>query len=157
EDLYYRIDVVTITLPPLRERREDIGPLSLEFTRKYAEINGKDVHSISREAMDVLQRYDYPGNVRELENIVQRAVVLTRGDIISTRDLPPDLTGEFSTQSTSFDELLQPGDLNARVEMLERLLIEKALKTSEGNQVRAAEQLGISERTLRYKLMKYRS
>ncbi|MBR9977669.1 MAG: sigma-54-dependent Fis family transcriptional regulator, partial [Bacteroidetes bacterium] len=103
EDLYYRIDVVTITLPPLRERREDIGPLSLEFTRKYAEINGKDVHSISREAMDVLQRYDYPGNVRELENIVQRAVVLTRGDIISTQDLPPYVTGEFSTQSTSFD------------------------------------------------------
>lgn len=155
EDLYYRLNVVTIPLPALRDRREDIGPLAQEFIVKYAEINGKAVRSLSHEAMDALTRYDFPGNVRELENIIQRAVVLTRDDTVTTRDLPPNVTAAI-TRPAGTSELLELGDLNQRVESLERILIEKALEKSGGNQVRAAEILGISERTLRYKLAKYR-
>ncbi|MFZ1731782.1 MAG: sigma-54 dependent transcriptional regulator [Bacteroidota bacterium] len=156
EDLLYRLNVVTIPLPALRERREDIGPLVHEFILKYAEINGKNVHSLSHEAMDALMRYDFPGNVRELENIMQRAVVLTREETITTRDLPPSITAAAASSSFASHELLELGDLNERVESLERILIDKALKKSSGNQVKAADILGISERTLRYKITKYR-
>ncbi len=155
EDLYYRLNVVTIPLPALRSRREDIAPLVQEFIVKYAEINGKGVRSLSHEAMDALMRYDFPGNVRELENIIQRAVVLTRDDTITTRDLPPNISATVHP-STENHELLELGNLNERVESLERILIDKALEKSGGNQVRAADILGISERTLRYKLAKYR-
>jgi DNA-binding NtrC family response regulator len=158
EDLYYRLNVVTITIPPLRERRLDIAPLTQNFIRKYADINASDVTSISAEAMDLLMRHPFPGNVRELENIVQRAVVLTRGDTITTRDLPPTpgtLNGEQPNANAG--DLLSVGDLNVRIEQLEKTLIEKALKETDGNQVKAAELLNISERTLRYKLSKLRS
>ncbi|MBE0644695.1 MAG: sigma-54-dependent Fis family transcriptional regulator [Bacteroidetes bacterium] len=156
EDLYYRLNVVTIPLPALRDRREDIGPLVQEFITKYADINGKAVRSLSHEAMDALMRYDFPGNVRELENIMQRAVVLTRDDTITTRDLPPNITAAVAAPLAGAPELLELGDLTERVESLERILIDKALEKSGGNQVRAAEILGISERTLRYKLAKLR-
>lgn len=156
EDLLYRLNVVTIHLPALRDRRGDIGPLVHEFILKYATVNGKEVHSLSHEAMDALMRYDFPGNVRELENIVQRAVVLTRGDTISTRDLPPNVTAVTSSPAMVSGELTELGDLNQRVESLERILIDKALEKSSGNQVKAAEILGISERTLRYKIAKRR-
>lgn len=154
EDLYYRLNVVTIHLPPLRKRREDITLLAQEFIRKYAEINLKPVHSISHEAMDLLTRYDFPGNVRELENVVQRAVVLTRDDTITTRDLPPSIVAAQTSPELPTHELFELGDLSARLEALERILIEKALEKSGGNQVKAADLLGISERTLRYKLAK---
>ncbi|MFA6235474.1 MAG: helix-turn-helix domain-containing protein, partial [Bacteroidota bacterium] len=98
----------------------------------------------------------FPGNVRELENIVQRAVVLTRGDTISTRDLPPNITAVTTSPARVSGELTELGDLNQRVESLERILIDKALEKSNGNQVKAAEILGISERTLRYKIAKRR-
>ncbi len=156
EDLYYRLNVVTIHLPALRNRREDIGPLVTEFIRKYAELNGKSVHSISHEAMDALTRYAFPGNVRELENIIQRAVVLTRDDAITMRDLPANITAPMHARSEAPHELFELGDLNKRVESLEQILIRKALEKSGGNQVKAAELLGISERTLRYKLAKHR-
>ncbi|MCB2205405.1 sigma-54 dependent transcriptional regulator [bacterium] len=154
EDLFYRLNVVTITLPPLRDRRSDIAPLVHEFTKKYADINGKSVDSISSEAMDTLMRYDFPGNVRELENIIQRAVVMSRDTTLTTRDLPPGMQGVGTVAAASQDELLTLGNLNEKVEALEQRLIEQALEESGGNQVRAAELLGISERTLRYKLSK---
>ncbi|MBR9974608.1 MAG: sigma-54-dependent Fis family transcriptional regulator [Bacteroidetes bacterium] len=157
EDLYYRLNVVSIHLPPLRKRREDIAPLVTAFIHKYAERNGKQVQGISREAMDLLTRYDYPGNVRELENIVQRAVVLTRDETVTTQDLPPDLLHTGSTAELPAHELFELGDLSQRVNALEHLLIEKALNKSGGNQVKAAELLGISERTLRYKLARKRA
>lgn len=157
EDLYYRLNVVSIHLPPLRKRREDIAPLASAFLRKYAELNGKPVQGISREAMDILTRYDFPGNVRELENIVQRAVVLTRDEAVTTQDLPPELLHTGSTAELPVHELFELGDLSQRVETLEHLLIDKALEKSGGNQVKAAELLGISERTLRYKLARQRA
>jgi DNA-binding NtrC family response regulator len=101
-------------------------------------------------------RYDFPGNVRELENIMQRAVVLTRGDTITRRDLPPTITQAATAPSPGSPDLVELGDLTERVESLERMLIEKALEKSNGNQVKAADILGISERTLRYKITKYR-
>ncbi len=147
-DLYYRINVVTIAVPPLRERREDIPPLLDHFVEKFARANGKTVRGLTREARDLLLRYDYPGNVRELENLVERAIVLTRDEVIGAADLPLSLTeGE------------EPGPedatLPAAVEGLERRLIRLALARAGGVQTRAAELLGISERVLRYKLRKY--
>jgi DNA-binding NtrC family response regulator len=156
EDLYYRLNVVTIHLPPLRKRREDIAPLAQEFIRKYAVLNGKPVHSLSHEAMDLLARYDFPGNVRELENIIQRAVVLTREETVTTRDLPADIAATPAAAPPPDDTLLEIGDLTERVEALERILIGKALERSGGNQVKAADLLCISERTLRYKIAKLR-
>ncbi|MDT8323220.1 MAG: sigma-54 dependent transcriptional regulator [Bacteroidota bacterium] len=156
EDLFYRLNVVTITIPPLRERRSDIAPLVQEFIRKYAEINGKSVDRISAEAMDALMRHAFPGNVRELENIIQRAVVMSREDSITTRDLPPDIGATTERRTPDQEGLFALGKLNEKLEQLEKSLIAKALEETQGNQVKAAELLGISERTLRYKLSKIR-
>ncbi len=148
DDLYYRLNVVTIVIPPLRERREDIPPLIDHFVRKFAEANRKPIAGMTPAARELLLRYDYPGNVRELENLIERAVVLTRDDVIGPADLPVTLQ-DVTT------ELAEPARLTAAVEALERRLIRKALDESDGVQTRAAETLGISERVLRYKLKKY--
>jgi two-component system NtrC family response regulator len=148
EDLYYRINVVTIVLPPLRERREDLPPLIEHFLRGFAGKNGKTVRGLTREAREALLRYDYPGNIRELENLIERAVVLTRDDVIGVEDLPLALE---TPASGSVDE----AGLIAAVEGLERRMIREALAKADGTQTRAAELLGISERVLRYKLKKY--
>jgi len=148
EDLYYRLNVVTILVPPLRERRQDLPPLMDHFLKLFASKNGKSLRGFSRAARDALLRYDYPGNVRELENLVERAVVLCRGDVIDRGDLPlvldePDAPSETQTQ------------LTAAVEGLERRMIKEALKRANGVQTHAAELLGVTERALRYKLKKY--
>jgi len=148
DDLYYRINVVTVSLPPLRERREDIPLLVDHFLSTFTAKNGKAIRGLTREARDALLRYDYPGNVRELENLVERAVVLTRDDVIGLGDLPLGLA----------EAAPEPGDapgLPAAVEGLERRLIREALARAGGVQTAAAELLGISERVLRYKLRKY--
>jgi two-component system NtrC family response regulator len=148
EDLYYRLNVVTILIPPLRERRSDLAPLIDHFLRLFAEKNGKTIRGLTHEARDILLRYDYPGNVRELENLIERAVVLTRDDVIGSGDLPltvqkPEVEGDRET------------NLTVAVEALERHMIKETLARSDGVQTRAAELLGISERGLRYKLIKY--
>jgi two-component system NtrC family response regulator len=148
DDLYYRINVVTIVVPPLRERREDIPALIDHFVRSFAQANRKPIVGLTREARELLLRYDYPGNVRELENLVERAVVLTRDDVIGRADLP--LTLQESTTDAA-----ETAGLTAAVEGLERRLIREALARADGVQTRAAEALGISERVLRYKLKKY--
>lgn len=145
EDLYFRLNVVPILIPPLRERREDIPPLLDHFLRKYATENAKGIRGLAREARDALLRYDYPGNIRELENIIEHAVVLCRADVIGLEDLPFGVqeSGEGPSPASS------PGSLPAELETLERRMIEDALARSEGVQTRAAEFLGISERALR--------
>jgi len=148
EDLYYRLNVVTILIPPLRERRSDLSLLIDHFLRRFAEKNGKTIRGLTHEARDVLLRYDYPGNVRELENLIERAVVLTRDDVVGSRDLPltvqdREVEGDRET------------NLAVAVEGLERRMIREALARSDGVQTHAAELLGISERALRYKLIKY--
>jgi two-component system NtrC family response regulator len=148
EDLYYRLNVVTIVVPPLCERCQDLPPLMDHFLKLFAAKNGKTLRGFSREARDALLRYDYPGNVRELENLVERAVVLSRSDVIGRGDLPLTL-----------EEAEAPGEpqtqLTAAVEGLERRMIKDALKRADGVQTRAADLLGITERALRYKLKKY--
>jgi len=148
EDLYYRLNVVTILIPPLRERRSDITFLIDHFVRRFADKNHKSIQGLTREARDVLLRYDYPGNVRELENIIERAVVLTRDDVIGSGDLPL-IVKELEVEDD------RETSLTVAVERLERRMIREALAHSDGVQTRAAELLGMSERALRYKLIKY--
>lgn len=152
EDLYYRLNVVTIQVPPLRKRREDIPPLIEHFLNHYTVENNKEIQGIVPEARDLLIKYDYPGNVRELENIIERAVVICRRSLIATRDLP------FSSQlPASGNDISIPdkGTLKESVEALETQLISKALDRTSNHQTRAANLLSISERMLRYKLKKY--
>ncbi len=152
EDLYYRLNVVSIKIPPLRERKEDILPMIESFIEKYCTENKKEMLEISKEAADVLMKYNYPGNVRELENIIERAVVLTRGKVITLNDLPMNIKG-FKEERTlaAFGE----GNLTEQVEALEKQLIFDALQQSGGNQTKAGKLLGLTERNLRYKLKKY--
>ena len=149
EDLYYRFNVVTIFIPPLRERRSDVALLLDHFLRQYAEKNGKTIRGLTPEGRDILLRYDYPGNVRELENIIERAVVLTRDDVIGSGDLP------LTVQELEVADGDRETNLTVAVEALERRMIRDALARSDGIQTRAAELLGMGERALRYKLTKY--
>jgi two-component system NtrC family response regulator len=153
EDLYYRLAVVSIEIPPLRRRRADVPLLVQHFIEAYAETTPGGPRAVSREAMDLLVRYDYPGNVRELENIVQRSMVLARGEQITTDDLPPTVLGS-TAETTSLPA--PDASLPARIAALERAAIDEALAAENGNQSRAARRLGISERALRYKLAKLR-
>jgi len=150
EDLYYRLNVVTVQIPPLRERREDIPPLLEHFLGKFAAKNQRAVPGLTAAARDALLKYDYPGNIRELENIVERAVLLCRGGVIDLADLPaaahpgsPDPGAPLA------------GPLPGLLEAIERQAIRAALERHAGVQTRAADELGISERVLRYKMKKY--
>lgn len=154
EDLYYRLNVVSVVIPPLRERKEDIPALMDFFIKRYSAENRKKIAGVSAEVRDLLMRYDYPGNVRELENIIERAVVLAKAGTITTNDLPihirlPSGGGEVRLRKPE-------GGLKETLETIERGLILDAVKEAGGVQTKAAERLGISERVLRYKLRKYR-
>jgi len=151
EDLFYRLNVVTIYIPPLSERKEDIPPLVNHFIQKYAAENNKNIDGISKEALDLLMRYDYPGNIRELENIIERSIVLARGDMIVTEDLPV-----YARISESEEKQQEDSSLTEMVERFEQKLIIEALDKAEGNQSQASRNLGIGERKLRYKLRKYK-
>jgi two-component system NtrC family response regulator len=153
EDLYYRLNVISILLPPLRERREDIPLLIDLFLQKYSNENQKSISDISQEARTLLLRYPYPGNIRELENLIERAVVLCRGEMITTQDLPFHLKEEKSERLL---ESKKEKSLPESLEEIERDSILKALHQNQGVQTKAAENLGISERVLRYKMKKYR-
>ncbi len=152
EDLFYRLNIVSIHIPALRERKEDILPFIEFFINKYSKENSKENLEISKEAVDFLLKYNYPGNVRELENIIERAVVLARGNIISANDLPMNIRGLKGEDTFSVDS---SSTLNEQVEALEKRLIYDALKQTNGNQTQAGKLLGITERNLRYKLNKY--
>ncbi|HPG39190.1 MAG TPA: sigma-54 dependent transcriptional regulator [bacterium] len=149
QDLFYRLNVVKITLPPLRERKADIPLLTGHFIERYAKINNKNISGISNEGMDRLVKYHFPGNVRELENIIEQAVVLCRDNIIGLNDLPT-----FITQP-DYSNIINTGSFQERVSAFEKTLILEALQKSNGVQTRAAESLGMTERHLRYKLKKY--
>jgi DNA-binding NtrC family response regulator len=151
EDLYYRLNVITIHLPPLRNRREDIPVLIDHFLKKYSTENGKPGTEISKEARAVLLRQPFHGNVRELENLIERAVVLCRGEMITTRDLPLQLQQGESERSV---DALGQKNLPDSLEEVEKNLILRALH-AQGVQTKAAESLGISERVLRYKMKKH--
>ncbi len=150
EDLYYRLNIVSVTIPPLRERREDIYSFIEHFIFKYADENKKGKIEISKEAVDLLLKYNYPGNIRELENIIERAVVLCRDNIITINDLPANINGAVLEIPKGAE-----GSLTQQVEVLEKKLIFDALAESNGNQTLAAKSLGLTERNIRYKIQKY--
>jgi DNA-binding NtrC family response regulator len=154
EDLYYRLNVISIHLPPLRDRKEDIPLLIDYFLKQYSKENQKPVSDISKEARALLLRYPFPGNVRELENFIERAVVLCREEMITTQDLPFHLRDETSEGQWKLSE--KGRSLPESLEDVERDLIIQALYQHHGIQTKAAESLGISERVLRYKMKKYR-
>jgi two-component system NtrC family response regulator len=153
EDLYYRLNVVAIILPPLRERREDIPSLIDHFLEKYSKKNRKPVPKVSKDARDLLLQYDYPGNVRELENIIERSMVVSRSDTVATQDLPFQL--REATKEAKIDLEVEGQSLNSTLSQIERELIVQALEKQGGVQTKAAESLGINERVLRYKMQKY--
>jgi two-component system, NtrC family, response regulator PilR len=156
EDLYYRINVIPITLPPLRERREDIPFLAEHFLAKYAEQMGKPVMTIARSAMDLLLLHDWPGNIRELENVLERAVALEATPTILPESLPPSIRGAGPRNGTPPDGLPDSGfDLEAHVKQIECSYISEALQRAGGVQVKAAELLGMSFRSFRYYVKKY--
>jgi Nif-specific regulatory protein len=150
EDLFYRLNVFTIFLPPLRERKSDILLLAESFVEKYEREHGKHIKRISTPAIDMLSSYHYPGNVRELENTIERAVLVCDGNVIHGHHLPPTLqTAEITNTVTQVS-------LTAAVEALERDIIQDSLKTTRGNRGKAAKMLDTTERILCYKIKKYK-
>ncbi|MBD3316250.1 MAG: GAF domain-containing protein [Chitinivibrionales bacterium] len=150
EDLYYRINVFTIPLPPLRNRGADIFLLADHFSKAYAKRYNKSVNRISTPAIDMLASYHWPGNVRELENVVERAVIVARGDSIDGHDLPPTLQMKSHDQADR-----RPDTFQRMVEAYEKELIIDALKDTRGNQTKAATLLGTTKRIIQYKITKY--
>lgn len=154
EDLYFRLRVVEIVLPPLRERVGDIPLLANAFLKEFAAENNKPVRAIAPEAMDALLQYPWPGNVRELRAAIEHAVVLCRGEVIGLRELPPQIRD--SVRRSVGAAVPDPASLGSMtLEEAERLLIINALKQTGGNRTLAAKKLGISRRTLHRKLKAY--
>ena len=156
DDLFYRLDVVPIHLPPLRERREDIPLLADAFLRELAKQNQKNVTGFSNEAQEALRRYDWPGNIRELRAAIEHAVALCRGERIAARDLPARVIGGMNSgaRAHSAGVTYAKGDLN--LENMEQDFIRQALQKTNGNITEAARLLGISRRTLHRKLNLYK-
>jgi len=149
DDLYYRLNVMPIVIPPLRERREDIPLLVSSFIKKYSKMFGKQPMNISSYSLELLMNYDFPGNVRELENIIQRSVALESSNII----LPEKLTHGVSTLAT---EITDHGiDLNTELDKIEKVFIEKALLKTKGSKKKAAELLNITFDSLRHRIDKF--
>lgn len=143
EDLYYRLKVFHIELPPLRERREDIAIFTGHFIKKYAALTGKTLHSIEPDALHTLQNYHFPGNIRELENIIERAVILAHGKSITRKEL--------DVAPLASKAFVRPGTLDD----LQKYAIREALLRWEGNRTKAAQELGISRQTLLNKIKEY--
>ncbi|MBZ4643549.1 MAG: pilR [Deferribacteraceae bacterium] len=154
KDLFYRLNVVNIYIPPLRERKVDIPYLAKHFLNKYARLLNKEIGDISFAVMEMLKKYDYPGNVRELENIIERAVVVEK----SNKLLPSSISEHIFDDSLNVDvnsELKLPVNLESLVEKIEEKYIRKALEVTKNNQSKAAKLLGLTLRTFRYKMEKY--
>jgi two-component system, NtrC family, response regulator HydG len=152
EDLYYRLNVVQVDVPPLRDRGDDIALLADHFLKVYAEKNQRLIKGLTPRALDVFMRYDWPGNVRELENVIERAVILTRGDTVPTAQLPKSLQ-ELAGEDIPLPPVtVAPGKT---LKEIEEEMILKTLEECSGNRTRAAETLGISRRTLQLKLKEY--
>ena len=146
EDLYYRLNVISLTLPPLRDRRDDIPLLAQHFLTRYAEKNQKRITGMARETLQALMAWRWSGNVRELENCIERAVVLSRGDTIMLEDLPPQMRdAQPDTRAITIP-------LGTPLEEVERLLIQETLAATKGDKRLAAQLLGIATRTIYRKI-----
>jgi DNA-binding NtrC family response regulator len=156
EDLFYRINVIPIHLPPLRDREEDIPLLAEYFLAKYRDQMGKDIHGLSQETMDLLDAYEWPGNIRELENVIERAVALEKSQTILPDSLPEHIAKRVAKGPAAAGLLPESGfNLEEHVEGLEKEYITQALVRAGGVQVKAAELLGMSFRSFRYYVKKY--
>lgn len=156
-DLYYRLNVIRVEVPPLRERKEDIPRLSQHFLRRYSTEFGKDIKDIDPEVLQALLRYDFDGNVRELENLMERAVALESSDRVTLSSLPREFDDQTAPAFASPEHLTLPEaglNLDGVVGSVERELIQQALERTQGNKTEAAKLLGISFRSLRYRLEK---
>jgi len=150
QDLYYRLNVFPIHLPPLRDRKSDILLLTDYFVEKYSKMHSKNIRRISTPAIDMLMAYHWPGNVRELENCVERAVLVSNDEVIHGHHLPPTLqTGESS-------DTIPKGPLKAKLESIEREFILDALKSTSGNMAKASKLLGLTERQMGIRVKKYK-
>ncbi len=145
EDLYYRINVVSIQLPPLRDRKEDIPLLVQHFLKKYCIENKKEIDGLSEEAFALLMKYDWPGNVRELENVIERAVVITKGRMILPQDLPLTFRREEKFRPSSSMQLRE----------VEREHIQRVLESNNWNISKSAKILGIDRNTLSSKIKRF--
>ncbi len=155
QDLYYRLNVLRIELPPLRERAEDVPELAEYFLRRCAAEHGKEISGFSADALRALERHPFPGNVRELENVVERAVALASGSVIGLGDLPESVAGAAAQPTPGLGALPEAGcDLDQVVSELERRLILQALERTGGVRTNAAKLLGVSLRSLRYRMQK---
>ena len=164
EDLYYRLNVIQIHAPALRDRGDDVTMLSNFFVEKYSKKLNKEIHNVTEEATVALRKYNYPGNVRELENVIERAVALCNSKVIKLQDLPPHIvdiyksvgSASFQANLPQFREIPDNGiELEKIVGDFEKDLIQKALKKTGGVKKHAAKILGITFRSMRYRLEKY--
>ncbi|CAI2719227.1 sigma-54-dependent transcriptional regulator [Nitrospina watsonii] len=156
EDLYYRLNVIPLKLPPLRERKEDIPVLADHFAKKHGQRNNKTIVGVADETKKLLQKYQWQGNVREFENIMERAVLLCHADTIQPSNLFMDDDAATAAQPASANGSSPLGEFRGTLHEMERELILRTLEETEGNKTKAAEQLGISIRTLRNKLSEYK-
>jgi two-component system response regulator PilR (NtrC family) len=156
EDLFYRLNVIPIQLPPLRERREDIPLLVAHFLQKFGKELGKDVRGVAPEAMAVLERYHWPGNIRELENVLERAIVLGAGEMLGVDSLPESVRRERLVKGLDSVDIPEDGlDLEATLDSIEGRYLRRALDRTGGVQTKAAELLKMTFRQFRYKLQKH--
>jgi len=153
EDLYFRLNVISITMPSLHQRIEDLPLLVEYFVKKTSETFNLPMKSISREAYNALERYDFPGNIRELQNIIERSVVFAADDIIELGDLPEMITGDEQVVKKS--SKIVPIPIGTPLSIVEKMMIEHTLEHNDGNRRKTAYQLEISERNLRYKIKQY--
>ena len=154
EDLYYRINVIYLKVPPLRERKEDIAPLVDAFIRQYATANAKQIRGIEKSALEILVAYDWPGNIRELKNIVERMIVLSSGNMLTLEQIPDDIRLGGGDLAGSRGTAPHQGVI--KISDAEKEMIRNALLENKGNKSIAAEKLGISRRTLYRKLEEYK-
>ena len=155
EDLYYRLNVIPINLPTLRERTEDIPPLTDHFINKFAKKNNKLIDGINSEALNILVKYSWPGNVRELENALENAVVMTENNLITSEDLPFYIKRDQKDLNLPDFSELEGMNYRNQLEFADKMIIKKALEESNGNKTHAAKKLGFSIRTMRNKVNKY--
>ena len=156
QDLYYRLNVIRVEVPALRERSEDIRPLAEYFLLRCAAEQGKDIRVLAPDTLRALERYSFPGNVRELENIIERAVALATGPTIGLGDLPREVSGATSLPTPSLVGLPDEGcNLDDVLGEIERRMVLQALERSGGVRTQAAKLLGVTLRSLRYRLQKH--
>lgn len=148
EDLFYRLNVIMIELPPLRERKEDIPLLVKHFIERYSYENNKEIQGVDNDVLEILDEYNWPGNIRELENLIERAVVLTREPRISKANLPPFLLNPVQKIDSAYLEIDSNLGLKEQIEILQKKVILNALKRSKGIQKKAAAFLEVKPTTL---------